>query len=173
MVGEVEEDVGIRRGRGVLEVEEEEKEDDQFPSLKEWLTGRADLYLARREEVDRVCREREIVNTTSNSSLADMISLYTHGDTKHKVERTKLQQFFLSRPNQVSCSSFYLLLPFSLMQMLGCLINKVASSSMVKTLLTLEGLKVTIRQIKTKQDMKLLSTTIQGTGVKISACLCQ
>ena len=40
-----------------------------------------------------------------------------------QVERTKLSQFFVSRPHQV----------------LGCLINKVASSSIVKTFLQLDG----------------------------------
>ena len=44
----------------------------------------------------------------------------------HLVERVKLSQFVLSRPHQV----------------LGCLINKVASSSIVKSFLTLDGYAV-------------------------------
>merc|ERR1719397_594028 len=47
-------------------------------------------------------------------------------DKDHLVERTSLKQFFMSRPNQV----------------IGCLVNKVASSSIVKTFLKLEGLVV-------------------------------
>ena len=62
-------------------------------------------------------------NSTSNSSLADLISAATQSDKDHLVERVKLSQFFVSRPHQV----------------LGCLINKVASSSIVRTFLSLDG----------------------------------
>ena len=41
----------------------------------------------------------------------------------HLVERVRLSQFVLSRPHQV----------------LGCLVNKVASSSIVKSFLNLDG----------------------------------
>ena len=71
-------------------------------------------------------------NSTSNSSLTDLISVATQSDKDHLVERLKLSQFFVSRPYQV----------------LGCLINKVASSSIVKTFLSLDG------HLDPKKDIK-------------------
>jgi len=103
-----------------------EEEEQRFPSLKEWLDGREGLYRDRRGRLEAVCREEGVGNLTSNSSVADLINKYTHMDKDHLVERTSLKQFFMSRPNQV----------------IGCLVNKVASSSIVKTFLKLEGLVV-------------------------------
>jgi len=103
-----------------------EEEEQNFPSLKEWLEGREGLYRDRRGRLEAVCREEGVGNLTSNSSVADLINKYTHMDKDHLVERTSLKQFFMSRPNQV----------------IGCLVNKVASSSIVKTFLKLEGLVV-------------------------------
>ena len=76
--------------------------------------------------VKEVCQKYGVTNSTSNSSVVDLISAATRADKDHLVERVKLSQFFVSRPHQV----------------LGCLINKVASSSIVKTFLQLEGYAV-------------------------------
>ena len=64
--------------------------------------------------------------------MADFISEVTRGDKNYLVERLKLSQFFASRQQQV----------------VGCLINKVASSSIVKTFLQLEGRIDPHKQIK-------------------------
>ena len=79
-----------------------------------------------------MCRKYQVSNSTSNSSLVDLISVVTQSDKDHLVERVKLSQFFVSRPHQV----------------LGCLINKVASSSIVKTFLSLDG------RLDPKKDIK-------------------
>ena len=76
--------------------------------------------------VRQVCHKYGVKNSTSNSSVSDLISLATKADKDQLVERVKLSQFFVSRPHKV----------------LGCLINKVASSSIVKTFLKLEGFAV-------------------------------
>lgn len=73
--------------------------------------------------VDDICKKYKVQNTTSDSSVADYINEVTRSDKHYLVERLKLSQFFVSRPHQV----------------MGCLINKVASSSIVKTFLRLEG----------------------------------
>ena len=73
--------------------------------------------------VEEICAKYDVRNVTSDSSIKDFISEKTRSDKNHLVERLKLSQFFVSRPHQV----------------VGCLINKVASSSIVKTFLRLEG----------------------------------
>ena len=89
------------------------------------------LFLLCRR-LESVCHKYQVSNSTSNSSLADLISVATQGDKDHLVERVKLSQFFVSRPHQV----------------LGCLINKVASSSIVRTFLSLDG------RLDLKKDIK-------------------
>ena len=73
--------------------------------------------------VEQVCDKYRVSNTTSTNSVTDFISENTQRDQHFLVERVKLNQFYASRPHQV----------------LGCLINKVASSSIVKTFLKLDG----------------------------------
>eukprot|EP00090_Calanus_glacialis_P003538 TRINITY_DN12610_c0_g1_i1.p1 TRINITY_DN12610_c0_g1~~TRINITY_DN12610_c0_g1_i1.p1 ORF type:complete len:443 (-),score=137.58 TRINITY_DN12610_c0_g1_i1:210-1538(-) len=127
------------RGRRKLENEvveegersEHEYDDDMlseedFPSLREWMDDRQLLYKERGRVVMEVCQRYKVKNTTSNNSVTDFINMSTHADKAHLVERVKLSQFFLSRPEQV----------------VGCLINKVASSSIVKSFLTLDGFAV-------------------------------
>jgi len=97
--------------------------EEDFPTLSEWLDDRDILYKERLRRVEDVCSQYQVNNQTSNNSLQDLISQVTNSDTHHLVERVKLNQFFVSRPYQV----------------LGCLINKVASSSIVKTFLQLDG----------------------------------
>jgi len=125
------------RGRSDLEnkITDEEKYDDNesdiineedFPTLREWMDDRQLLYNERGRVVREVCEKYKVKNITSNSSVTDFINMSTHADRDHLVERVKLNQFFLSRPHQV----------------LGCLINKVASSSIVKSFLALDGFAV-------------------------------
>jgi len=97
--------------------------EEDFPTLREWIDDRQLLYEERGRVVREVCHKYKVGNTTSNSSVTDFINMSTHADKNHLVERVKLNQFFLSRPQQV----------------VGCLINKVASSSIVKSFLHLEG----------------------------------
>jgi len=97
--------------------------EEDFPTLSEWLDDRDVLYRERLRRLGSVCEEYKVKNQTSDSSVKDLISQVTHADKDFLVERIKLSQFFVSRPYQV----------------LGCLINKVASSSIVKTFLHLDG----------------------------------
>lgn len=106
--------------------------EEDFPTIHEWLDDRDVLYKERSRRLDAVCRKYQVSNSTSNSSLADLISVVTNSDKDHLVERVKLSQFLVSRPHQV----------------LGCLINKVASSSIVKTFLRLDG------RLDPKKDIK-------------------
>jgi hypothetical protein len=144
------------RGRRTLENKamkddersEHENDDDtlseeDFPSLREWMNDRQLLYKERGRVVMEVCKRYKVMNTTSNNSVTDFINMSTHADkgishimnrritnhapySAHLVERVKLSQFYLSRPEQV----------------VGCLINKVASSSIVKSFLTMDGFAV-------------------------------
>jgi len=97
-----------------------------FLSLDDWAVDREKLYQERLNNVNDVCNEYKVKNFTSNSSLIDFINLNTKSDKDYLVERVSLNQFYISRPHQVS----------------GCLINKVASSSIVKSFLALDGLAV-------------------------------
>lgn len=92
------------------------------------------ILFTLRRRLESVCHKYKVSNSTSNSSLVDLISVATQGDKDHLVERVKLSQFFVSRPHQV----------------LGCLINKVASSSIVRTFLSLQ----TDGRLDLKKDIK-------------------
>ena len=100
--------------------------ESEFPSLQDWVEDRAVLYRERARLVRAVCQQEGVANTTSNNSVTDFINQSTKADSVHLVERVRLSQFYLSRPHSL----------------LGCLINKVASSSIVKTFLQLDGLAV-------------------------------
>ena len=100
--------------------------ESEFPSLQDWVEDRAVLYRERARLVQTVCHQEGVANRTSNNSVTDFINRSTKADSVHLVERVRLSQFYLSRPHSL----------------LGCLINKVASSSIVKTFLQLDGLAV-------------------------------
>merc|ERR1711997_1059776 len=63
---------------------------------------------------------------SSNDTMEDLINFSVHNDsaTGRYVERVRKDHFLLSRANQL----------------MGCLINKVASSSMMRMYLTLQGI---------------------------------
>jgi len=107
----------------------EENDDKSFGesvSLAHWMDERQKVYDARQRRVDAICHRFNVSTVSSSDAMEDLINLSVHNDsaTGRYVERIKTDQFLLSRPNQL----------------MGCLINKVASSSMMRMYLTLQGL---------------------------------
>ncbi|XP_023341430.1 uncharacterized protein LOC111711329 [Eurytemora carolleeae] len=102
------------------------KSEEDVYSLRSWMKKRENLFRLRGERVERVCEKFNVSLITSSSSITDYINKQTKMDKVHFVERISLDQFSLSRPHRT----------------MGCLINKVASTSFNKALLFLDGFPV-------------------------------
>ena len=62
------------------EYESEIINEEDFPTLREWMDDRQLLYNERGRVVKEVCEKYKVKNVTSNSSVTDFINMSTHGD---------------------------------------------------------------------------------------------
>jgi len=105
---------------------EDDKSFGNSVSLAHWLEERQKVYEARQRRVETICHKNNVSTVSSNDTMEDLINFSVHNDsaTGRYVERVRKDHFLLSRANQL----------------MGCLINKVASSSMMRMYLTLQGI---------------------------------
>lgn len=106
--------------------DDDDKNFGESVSLAHWMDERQKVYKARQRRVETICQKFNVATFSSNDTMEDLINQSVHNDSAsgRYVERLKTDQFLLSRANQL----------------MGCLINKVASSSMMRMYLTLQGL---------------------------------
>jgi len=105
---------------------EDDKSFGDSVSLAHWIEERQKVYEARQRRVEAICHKNNVSTMSSNDTMEDLINFSVHNDsaTGRYVERVRKDHFLLSRANQL----------------MGCLINKVASSSMMRMYLTLQGI---------------------------------